>query len=353
MFSRMQNTPISKYEILESIGEGATSKVYKAQNREDKSQIVALKVIKLGGDITYQSIEKEIRVLEKLSKYPNCNPYVVCYITNYFDKQLNIMDIVTEYIAGPDFDVLTFSQDIPNKTWIKLYLDIANGLMYLHSKKIVHRDIKLVNLLFDENTQKGKLIDLGFTCEFKESLKGVGAGAPCTGMPGTIKFAAPELFDEVIKSLNRWKAADVYSLGYCMFMSFNRTKEPYSAQKTQNLVSEKQHYIAHKSNSGIPEIDNLIAQMLSLDPAKRPSIKNVVNVLSGKPFVTKQKRVSAPTKILEEEDWTKRILAVISPEDLEIFSPQEAVESVLTTTFKGFMVPRRAVNEAIDQLNRR
>ncbi|KAE8714604.1 protein tesmin/TSO1-like CXC 2-like [Hibiscus syriacus] len=89
--------------------------------------------------------------------------------------------------------------------WLKRYL-IQNSLSYLHSEKIVHRDVKTENLLLD--TQKNvKIADFG--------VARVEAWNPCdmTGETGTLGYMAPEVLNG--KHYNR--KCDVYSFGICLW----------------------------------------------------------------------------------------------------------------------------------------
>ena len=269
--------PILKYELIGQLGAGATSIVYKAFNPDDPDKFVALKVMKIGPHVTPQNIEREIGILENLSKYPNCNPYIICYISHYYDHQDKIIDIVTEFIDGMDFRTLLDQSLISDfGMWVQLYSDVVDGLAFIHSKKVVHRDIKLENLMFDGTTQRAKLIDFGFACAYKESEKSIKAGTLCKDIPGTPLYAAPELFKRGgIRTLKDWKAADIYSLGTAMFISFNGGKNPFPIKEgnLRHLITMKSAFSAAKSSSGIPIIDELVDRMLNTNPDERPNIK--------------------------------------------------------------------------------
>jgi serine/threonine protein kinase len=81
------------------------------------------------------------------------------------------------------------------------------NLDYIHYNKIVHRDIKLENIRYNEQTGTVKLLDFGFAT-FYNSTKflATNCGSPC--------YAAPEIFDN---QPYIGTAADIWSLGVCLF----------------------------------------------------------------------------------------------------------------------------------------
>lgn len=82
---------------------------------------------------------------------------------------------------------------------------ILQGLAYMHSRLICHRDIKLENIIYQESTETVKIIDFGFANSCKEKLK-VFCGTP--------SYMAPEI---VAKKEYSGSAADVWSAGVVMY----------------------------------------------------------------------------------------------------------------------------------------
>ena len=83
---------------------------------------------------------------------------------------------------------------------------LLQGLAYMHSRQICHRDIKLDNLIYQEETETLKIIDFGFAASCKEKLKVI-----C----GTPRYIAPEI---VAKKEYSGTAADVWSSGVTMYI---------------------------------------------------------------------------------------------------------------------------------------
>ena len=83
----------------------------------------------------------------------------------YFTTKTDIY-IVTEYQEGGDLKALVQESKSISENQAKMYaLDIAEGLHYLHSKGIVHRDVKLNNIMLSNRNEEGvaRIADFGFS----------------------------------------------------------------------------------------------------------------------------------------------------------------------------------------------
>ena len=132
------------------------------QNKQS-SQKYALKVyekFKLNDPMKRKAVQREIAVLKKL-EHPN-----VIRLHELIDntKQINL---VIEYVNG--ISLQQFLKNINSQRRVsepqcrKLFKQIVEGMDYLHSNNIAHRDIKLDNILIEERTNMIKIIDFGFS----------------------------------------------------------------------------------------------------------------------------------------------------------------------------------------------
>lgn len=144
----------SKYEILERIGSGAYSDVYRAHRRSD-GYLVALKEIH-----DYESAFREIEALQTLKNCPN-----VVILHEYFWREDEDAVLVLEYFRT---DLASLIREA-KKNWkdgispgeIKRWMiQILHGVDACHRNSIVHRDLKPCNLLISEGGVL-KLADFG------------------------------------------------------------------------------------------------------------------------------------------------------------------------------------------------
>ncbi|KAJ6748607.1 SERINE/THREONINE-PROTEIN KINASE HT1-LIKE [Salix purpurea] len=123
-------------------------------------------------------------------------------------KKPPVFCIITEYLAGGSLRKFLHQQEphsVPLNLVLKLALDIAHGMQYLHSQGILHRDLKSENLLLGEDMSV-KVADFGISC--LESHCG-----SARGFTGTYRWMAPEM----IKEKQHTKKVDVYSFGIVLW----------------------------------------------------------------------------------------------------------------------------------------
>ncbi|XP_043692398.1 serine/threonine-protein kinase STY13-like [Telopea speciosissima] len=182
--------------------------------------------------------------------------------------------VIVEYLPGgtlKQFLIRNRRKKLAFKIVIQLALDLSKGLSYLHSKKIVHRDVKTENMLLD--TQRNlKIADFGVARVEAQNPRDM------TGETGTLGYMAPEVLDG--KPYNR--RCDVYSFGICLWeiyccdmpyadLSFT---EVSSAVVRQNLRPE----IPRCCPSSFA---NIMRKCWDANPEKRPYMDEVVRLLEA------------------------------------------------------------------------
>jgi len=156
----------------------------------------------------HKYIEREMATLRDM-RHPN--------VVQFMGLCRNVTDvyIVTEYIGGGDLRKILKDESIP-MPWLlrsRIATDVAYAMTFLHSKGLIHRDLKSNNLLVGENW-KVKVCDFGFS-------RRVSKGEQMT-LCGTDEWMAPEVmcgekYDE---------KADVFSFGMVLTELISRKKPP-------------------------------------------------------------------------------------------------------------------------------
>jgi len=198
-----------KYIQIEPIGEGSTAQVFLVKRKTDNKMFIQ-KIIK--GKDAQEAGRAESKILEKIKS--KCEPYLMCFEEMFMDRQG--LNIIAQYI--PD-SVDLFAYYVEQNEVHNLYTNfiIARnlflGLMILHSANVVHRDIKLENILIDLKTLVTHYIDFGFSC-----VKG---DTNCLkDNSGTLHYVAPEILINGEKSFEMVAASDVWSLGVTLYTAF-------------------------------------------------------------------------------------------------------------------------------------
>lgn len=231
--SRRKETRFGEYVLGQTLGEGEFGKV-KLGWKKDGSVQVAIKLIRRESLGTNPSrlpkIYREISILRELS-HPNI---VRLHEMAETDRYIGI---ILEYASGGElFDFILNHRYLKDNNARRLFAQLVSGVGYLHKKGIVHRDLKLENLLLDRN-RNIIITDFGFANTFdprdeltdemeynltdREFVKRLGleqvqengsrkgdlmqtsCGSPC--------YAAPELV--VTDSLYTGRKVDVWSCG--------------------------------------------------------------------------------------------------------------------------------------------
>ena len=211
------------YLLLQTLGEGEFGKV-KLGLHMQWGEEVAVKLIRRGNidsSVRMSKVEREIEVLKvrqlcsmvafpRLSfpvqtlKHPNI---VRLYDVIETDKYIGI---ILEYASGGElFDHILAHRYLREKDACKLFSQLISGVWYIHQKKIVHRDLKLENLLLDRH-RNVIITDFGFANRFEhraDDLMQTSCGSPC--------YAAPELV--ISDGLYVGSAVDIWSCGVILY----------------------------------------------------------------------------------------------------------------------------------------
>ncbi|GBC06613.1 hypothetical protein RclHR1_06970004 [Rhizophagus clarus] len=202
---------VAQFQLGNCIGKGQFGAVYRALHL-GTGQMVAVKRIKLEGK-TSEEIEQlmhEVELLKSLS-HPSVVKYEAFIMT---DDHINI---ILEYVEnGSLLHTLRSFGNFPEKLVVSYVVKILEGLVYLHTKQVVHCDLKAANILTTKNGNV-KLSDFGVSLNLKMMEQ------VSTEVAGTPNWMAPE----VIELKGASTASDIWSLG-CTIIELLTGKPPYS-----------------------------------------------------------------------------------------------------------------------------
>ena len=132
---------IGNYHVLELIGEGSFGKVYRGR-RKYTGQIVAMKFIPKVGkkEKELKNLRSEINILRKLN-----HNNIVMLLDSFETK--NEFCVVMEHCQGELFEILEDDKSLPEPIVQNIARQLVKALNYLHSQRIIHRDMKPQNIL--------------------------------------------------------------------------------------------------------------------------------------------------------------------------------------------------------------
>lgn len=212
---------ISHYRIIELIGSGGMGKVYKAVDVHS-SKIVAIKI--LNPELLKEQENKKRLINEGmlLSSIENKNIIKVFEFAET-DKEAFI---AMEYLSGGTLqNYIEKNFPISNNEIIEIALQICYGLKEIHSKGIIHRDLKSTNIMFNEDNEI-KIMDFGLS---KSPL--VTTMTTLGTVIGTLGYVAPEQ----ITNLNVDKRTDIFSFGVILYQ-LATNKLPFNGENEIALI---------------------------------------------------------------------------------------------------------------------
>lgn len=255
------------YRIGNKLGEGAFGMVNLAQHILT-GHFVAIKSLgkkDLDRDLDCKRrVVQEIQILQKLVHHRN-----IVKLFDSFETKSHLC-FVMELCAGGDLlSYVRRRKRLEEGHARVIFKQIASGLRYCHQNLVVHRDIKLENLLIDEEG----LIKI---CDFGVSRQLDKRDSLITGKSGTPAYMAPEVHQG--KQYNG-QAADVWSLGVCLYaMVFGCV--PFKGKSIDELsaavIKAELNFEERISKTLSREVVNLLKQMLQRDPAARITMRRVM-----------------------------------------------------------------------------
>jgi serine/threonine protein kinase len=249
-------------EILHEIGSGVSANVFYGKDRRSGAEVAIkkLKFKKLAGS-NLQAFQREVGVLASVS-----HPALLGFIGATDSPPFCI---VTEWMAGGTLYTEIHKQKKLNATQLTIAaFDIARGMQFLHSLNIIHRDLKSLNVLFNENGR-------AHICDFGFSRHAGGEEALMTQNVGTPHWMAPELLNSNTSYTSK---VDVYAYGLVLWEIVSR-QVPFSGlEPAQILVQVFMNDIRPviPDHVNVP-LRDLIKQCWDRNPDVRPTFDEIVD----------------------------------------------------------------------------
>lgn len=278
---------LGEWDFLETIGAGSMGKVKLARHHQT-NEICAIKIVNRATKAflhkeqslpppqneqellqRQKKLEKEIsrdkRTIREASLgqvlyHPHiCRLYEMCTMSNHFY-------MLFEYVSGGQLlDYIIQHGSLREHHARKFARGIASALEYLHANNIVHRDLKIENIMISTSGEI-KIIDFGLSNVYDLHKQ-------LNTFCGSLYFAAPELLKAKPYT---GPEVDVWSFGVVLYVLVCG-KVPFDDEVSSVLHEKiKQGHVEYPNHLSI-EVISLLSKMLVVDPAKRASLRQVID----------------------------------------------------------------------------
>jgi len=264
-----------RYEVIENLGSGAWSNVYKVVDKRTGTTLV-LKLFQYlsSADLYDKFTAEEMHHVSKI-EHPN-----LIHVIDFGHVGDHI------YIVYDYFDGISLKQFKFQKRQIELLYDIITQIVYaleaLHTQDIIHKDLKPENILYkiSKHCAEVKVIDYGFAkIDPKKDQQSI---------TGSLPYIAPEIY----QNKQPTKQSDYYSLGVLLY-KVTTGNFPFSIEQINSLITGYQQYFIPKFpselNNNIPKpLEKFIIRLLERDSRNRfesgEDIINYINRIQSKQY---------------------------------------------------------------------
>lgn len=256
-------TMLEKYRLELKLGQGSMGAVFLARHK-DLNRHCALKILnpkqhRIVHD-DYLALFREEARLTSLFNHPHI------IITHDVGSEGELHFIEMEYLSGGSLaDYVSIHKKIDPIRATRLVMQAAHGLAEAHRQGLLHRDLKLGNILLTSD-QRAKLVDFGFAFRFKQACQ-----LDRTTLVGTPGYLAPELFTGESAS----PITDIYALGICYYALLTGKTPSDSAKHTSLTIYDLPAHMASLMTRIRDDVDHLPLEILHcLDKMLHPSPEN-------------------------------------------------------------------------------
>lgn len=281
----------TEYKLLKTpIGSGLVGEI-RLCRQFSTSKVFAVKVVsKASLPVDFakkRAIENQVKIIQKVN-----HPGILGF-SDFFEDSCSYY-LVMDYISGGDlYCKLEKQGKFSEKAAAKVMMQVFSALAYMHSNNIVHRDLKLENVLIEEHEGQMlvKLIDFDTATTLKK-------GEKIKGKSGTIYYMAPEVING-----SYTEKCDIWSAGVILY-SLLTQNFPFGGDSDKaimhNIVSGKMDYSILQQHKASSELLQFLKSLLNANPEKRLSASEAFN----HPWILKHCKVPKPLILANTQDKT-------------------------------------------------
>lgn len=255
-FRLVGSTVLGQYEIVDILGQGGMSVVYKGRHAMT-DQEVALKILppELAAHSQLKSrFLEEARALAQLD-HPN-----IVHLYN-FGQENGCFVLAMQFVDGKTYERLIL--EAGRLEWpfaVQVCVDVLRALEYAHERGIIHRDMKPSNILVREDTGAATVMDFGIA-KMTTSSKLTATGQTM----GTVRYMSPEQVRGQVVD----QRTDIYSLGVSLYEALVGDT-PFDGDTHFEIMTKHLSELPQPPSAHGIEVPALIEQVLMRSMAKKP-----------------------------------------------------------------------------------
>ncbi|KAK8865163.1 hypothetical protein M9Y10_010698 [Tritrichomonas musculus] len=269
------------YKEESIIGEGATSSV-KIVIKKEKYAKKELK------DFTHKTMQRFLSEGEIL--FILRHPCIISIIAVNFGDDQHPPSIILS-LEPKSLETAIKNDELDNRLKCRITVELVLGMRYIHYRNFMHRDLKPSNILLSKNDHV-RISDFGLAKE--EDLE----TSQSKGV-GTLRFMAPELFEESENGPAYTNKVDVYSFGITLIYIVTGSYPIFSLKKVSMGI------IPPLQDSIVKWVRELIVKCLSPNPVNRPSFSEIFEILKSNNYdlfcESKSRNLSSTQQSLKKE----------------------------------------------------
>jgi eukaryotic-like serine/threonine-protein kinase len=258
-----------RFRIDKALAVGGMGSIFLGE-QTNMSRQVAIKLVRTSDVDTIQRMRHEARSLAAVNHPAIVEVYDFIAVTG---SRASDCYLVMGYVPGSDLEVYLGEVSggfLPPAEAVRLLVPTASALVELHARGIIHRDLKLANIIRfvgADGSARTKLVDFGFARGRQDpslTAKGIVVGTPA--------YFAPEL----VLGSGHSPASDVYAFGVTLCKLLTG-ESPYGAVALGDLLQKAVHQsVALPIWLMSTPLGPLVQAMLSREPQKRPTMREVL-----------------------------------------------------------------------------
>ncbi|XP_073460076.1 serine/threonine-protein kinase 33 [Aquarana catesbeiana] len=289
------------YTFGKKLGEGSFGVVIEATHNESGKKWAIKKVNReKAGSSTVKLLEREVSILKRV------NHEHIIHLEEVFETPKR-MYLVMELCEGGELQKILLRRKHFSETETRHIIhSLASAITYLHKKDIVHRDLKLENILVKSNENQpgeGMMVNIKVT-DFGLAVQkgGVGSENMLQATCGTPKYMAPE----IINAHEYTQQCDIWSIGVIMYMLLCGDP-PFMAnseEKLFELIKKGELNFSHAAWQIVSSpAKDVLQKLLRVDPAERIT----ANELLDDPWITGKTIQRTPNIVQMMKHWKESV----------------------------------------------